>query len=103
MARKKVDYSQYYSNRDAISFFSGAMGLDIGLEKAGLHIAIGQDLEMTCVETMRANGHNVLEGDIREIEPQRVLDLAGLDMGEPFLICGGPPPAIFNSGETVRD
>ena len=32
------------------------MGLDIGLEKAGLHIAIGQDLEMTCVETMRANG-----------------------------------------------
>lgn len=97
MARKKVDYSQYYSNRDAISFFSGAMGLDIGLEKAGLHIAIGQDLEMTCVETMRANGHNVLEGDIREIEPQRVLDLAGLDIGEPFLICGGPPCQPFST------
>ena len=32
------------SNRDVISLFSGAMGLDIGLAKAGLNIAIGQDL-----------------------------------------------------------
>ena len=34
MSKKRIDYSQYYSNRDVISFFSGAMGLDIGLEKA---------------------------------------------------------------------
>ena len=97
MARKKEDYSQYYSNRDVISFFSGAMGLDIGLEKAGLHIIIGQDFEPTCVETMRANGHNVLEGDIREIEPQQMLDLTGLNVGEPFLICGGPPCQPFST------
>lgn len=97
MAKKKVDYSQYYSNRDVISFFSGAMGLDIGLEQAGLNVVIGQDFEPACVETMRANGHNVLGGDIREIEPQQMLDLAGLRVGEPFLVCGGPPCQPFST------
>lgn len=97
MTEKKVDYSQYYSNRDVISFFSGAMGLDIGLEQAGLNVVIGQDFEPACVETMRANGHNVLEGDIREIEPQQMLDMAGLRVGEPFLVCGGPPCQPFST------
>lgn len=97
MANKKVDYSQYYSNRDVISFFSGAMGLDIGLEQAGLNVVIGQDFEPACVETMRANGHNVLGGDIREIDPQQMLDLARLRVGEPFLVCGGPPCQPFST------
>lgn len=97
MANKNVDYSQYYSNRDVISFFSGAMGLDIGLEQAGLNVVIGQDFEPACVETMRANGHNVLGGDIREIEPQQMLDLVGLRVGEPFLVCGGPPCQPFST------
>lgn len=85
------------SNRDVISLFSGAMGLDIGLSKAGLNIAIGQDFETSCVATMRANGHNVLEGDIRNIEPQALLDLANLKRGEPFLVCGGPPCQPFST------
>lgn len=36
------------SNRDVISLFSGAMGLDIGLSKAGLNIVIGQDFDPAC-------------------------------------------------------
>ena len=67
---------KYKDNRDVVSFFSGAMGLDIGLEKAGLNVVIGQDFEPSCVETMRANGHNVLGGDIREISPEKILKLA---------------------------
>ena len=51
--------SKYYNNRDVISLFSGAMGLDIGLSRAGLNVVIGQDFDEACVETMRANGHNV--------------------------------------------
>ena len=78
-------------NRDIISLFSGAMGLDIGLAKAGLNIAVGQDFDSACVATMRANGHNVLDGDIRCIEPVDLLGMTGLAPGEPFLICGGPP------------
>lgn len=85
------------SNRDVISLFSGAMGLDIGLTKAGLHVVIGQDFEPTCVETMKTNGHNVLGGDIRQIEPQTLLDMTGLSVGEPFLVCGGPPCQPFST------
>ncbi len=92
-----MDYKGYYSNRDTISLFSGAMGLDIGLAEAGLNIVIGQDFEPTCVDTMKANGHNVLGGDIRDIQPQQLLDLTGLHQGEPFMICGGPPCQPFST------
>ena len=92
-----MDDKRYYSNRDTISLFSGAMGLDIGLKMAGLNIVIGQDFEPTCVDTMKANGHNVLGGDIREIQPQQLLDLTGLHQGEPFMICGGPPCQPFST------
>ncbi len=88
---------KYKANRDVISLFSGAMGLDIGLGKAGLNVVIGQDSEPSCVETMEANGHNVLGGDIREIKPETLLELTGLHIGEPFMICGGPPCQPFST------
>ena len=95
-----IEYSaknEYADNRDVISLFSGAMGLDIGLEKAGLNVVIGQDFDESCVKTMQANGHNVLGGDIREIDPRKLLKLTGLSVGEPFLICGGPPCQPFST------
>ena len=94
---KNKDYKKYYGNRDVISFFSGAMGLDIGLTKAGLNVVIGQDFEQACVDTMQANGHKVLAGDIRNIEPKQMLELSGLSIGEPFMICGGPPCQPFST------
>lgn len=60
------------------------MGLDIGLNKAGLKVVVGQDFEPACVDTMRVNGHNVIGGDIRELHPQALLDQTGLHIGEPF-------------------
>ena len=95
-----IEYSaknEYADNRDVISLFSGAMGLDIGLEKAGLNVVIGQDFDESCVKTMQANGHNVLGGDIREIDPRKLLELTGRSVGEPFLICGGPPCQPFST------
>lgn len=90
-------YSNFEDNRDVISLFSGAMGLDIGLEKAGLNVLIGQDFDAACVKTMRANGRQVLEGDIRNISPEEILNLTGLEIGEPFMICGGPPCQPFST------
>lgn len=94
---RAFDYSQYSSNRDVISLFSGAMGLDIGLGQAGLNVVLGQDFEPACVETIRANGHRVLVGDIRELQPKTLLDMTGLEIGEPFMICGGPPCQPFST------
>ncbi|MBQ7677124.1 MAG: DNA cytosine methyltransferase [Lachnospiraceae bacterium] len=93
----KNDFNIYANNRDVISLFSGAMGLDIGLERAGLNVVIGQDFEPACVETMKANNRNVLAGDIRNIAPETILELTGLHHGEPFLICGGPPCQPFST------
>lgn len=92
-----IKYKDNDKNRDVISLFSGAMGLDIGLSNAGLNIVIGQDFDPACVATMKANGHNVLGGDIREISPNDLLEQTGLNPGEPFLICGGPPCQPFST------
>lgn len=92
-----MKYTEYNTNRDVISLFSGAMGLDIGLTQAGLNVKVGQDFDKSCVETMQANGQNVVPGNIQEIEPQQLLEMAELAIGEPFLICGGPPCQPFST------
>ena len=92
---KRLDIVE--ENRDVISLFSGAMGLDIGLMKAGLKIAIGQDSDAACVQTIMANGHKALGGDIQNVTPQMILEHTRLKPGEPFLICGGPPCQPFST------
>ncbi|MDR1616499.1 MAG: DNA cytosine methyltransferase [Syntrophomonadaceae bacterium] len=84
-------------NRAVISLFSGAMGLDIGLAKAGLDIVLGQDFDASCVATMCANGYKVIGRDVRDIDPADLLRQAGIMRGETFLICGGPPCQPFST------
>lgn len=84
-------------NREVISLFSGAMGLDIGLEQAGFNIAIGQDVDVSCVQTIKANNHKVIDGDIRKIDSEVILNATNLKYGEPCLICGGPPCQPFST------
>ena len=84
-------------SRQAISLFSGGMGLDIGLQDAGIRIAIGQDLDSSCIKTIRENGHAAIEGDITQLRSETLLEQAGLRIGEPFLICGGPPCQPFST------
>ena len=84
-------------NRKSISFFSGAMGLDIGLMQAGIDIVIGQDFEPSCIQTMQSNGHIGIAGDIRDITPEEMLSKANMKRGEAFLVCGGPPCQPFST------
>lgn len=81
----------------SISLFSGGMGLDIGLMMAGIEIKIGQDVDPSCIQTIRANGHEGIAGDIRDISSQEILERIGMKAGEPFLICGGPPCQPFST------
>lgn len=83
--------------RKSISFFSGGMGLDLGLMQAGIDIVVGQDIEQTCIQTMKANGHKGIFGDIRDISAEEMLAYAKMKCGEPFLVCGGPPCQPFST------
>lgn len=82
---------------DSISLFSGAMGLDLGLEKAGIKIKVCQDFDASCYETMLLNGKPAMTGDIRDIESSVILEKTGLSRGEAFLLCGGPPCQPFST------
>src|SRR5262245_4221709 len=49
----------------ALSFFSGAMGLDLGLEKAGINIILACEFDKACRKTIEANRPELaLLGDI---------------------------------------
>ncbi len=82
-----------------ISLFTGAMGLDLGLEEAGFSVAACVEMDGPSCRTIRANRPDapVVEGDIRRLEPQRILDLAGLERGGTFLVSGGPPCQAFST------
>ena len=82
---------------ESISLFSGAMGLDLGLENAGIKINLCQDFDSACFNTMVKNGKPAMAGDIRNISSSIILERAGLAKGEPFLLCGGPPCQPFST------
>lgn len=92
-----LHFRENSQNRDVVSLFSGAMGLDLGLIKSGLNVVIGQDFDAACVETMKRNGHAALSGDIREIQPETLLEMTNMHRGEAFLVCGGPPCQPFST------
>jgi DNA (cytosine-5)-methyltransferase 1 len=83
----------------ALSFFSGAMGLDIGLEKAGIDIILACESEKFIRETIKLNRPKikVLE-DINNYSAKEIRIEAGLKPKEKIdLIVGGPPCQAFST------
>jgi DNA (cytosine-5)-methyltransferase 1 len=82
----------------AISLFSGAGGLDLGVERAGYRITVSVDHDRDSCETVRANfaGTAVLQGDIRRFTTNEILVAGGLAPGEAALLVGGPPCTPFS-------
>ena len=90
----------------AVSLFSGAGGLDIGLEQAGFHTAICQEWDPVCCQTLTVNGKRVLQGDIRELTPDQLLQEAGIERAQVALVYGGPPCQPFSTAgkkQGIRD
>ena len=81
-----------------VSIFSGAMGLDLGLEKAGLDIAVSVEMDRLACETIWANTDiPVIEGDINKVRTTEILDTAGISSNEVFAVVGGPPCQAFST------
>jgi len=80
-----------------ISLFSGAGGLDYGLEAAGFETAVALEMNHDCCETLRANRKwPVIEGDLLEVPTAELLERGSLKPGEADLLVGGPPCQPFS-------
>lgn len=94
-----------------LSLFTGAGGLDLGLERAGFEIAGCVEADADCQATLRSNRpqwHLLESGDIHAHRPSDILSAFGLSVGEATLLAGGPPCQPFSKsgqwrqGEALR-
>ncbi|MBI3415894.1 MAG: DNA cytosine methyltransferase [Verrucomicrobia bacterium] len=81
------------------SFFSGAMGLDLGLEMAGVHPTLAVEIDSWCCATVRRNRPSLtlVEGDVTKMTGAELRELRGCS-GEVELVVGGPPCQSFSPG-----
>lgn len=86
----------------AVSLFSGAGGMDLGVMQAGFEIIAYVEIDPHCCETLRAAAirenrrTRVIEDDIRKIDPVQLMGDLCLKPGELDLLCGGPPCQAFS-------
>lgn len=89
-----------------ISLFSGAGGLDIGLEEAGYQTKVCVEIDEHCRETLKFNrpewkvfeeNDGRMAGDIRNINSEELLKLANMRKGEVDLVVGGAPCQPFSN------
>ncbi|MBN2068299.1 MAG: DNA cytosine methyltransferase [Opitutales bacterium] len=83
----------------ALSFFSGAMGLDIGLEKEGIEVILASEIDKATRATISYNKPDIaLLGDICEYSASDIRKAAGLTPSDDIdLIVGGPPCQAFST------
>jgi DNA (cytosine-5)-methyltransferase 1 len=91
--------------RRFISFFSGALGLDLGLEKTGLECLAVNDSDRTVCDTIRLNfarrsserRARIYDRDIRSLSASSICDDLAISPGELFAVVGGPPCQAFST------
>ena len=88
----------------ALSFFSGAMGLDIGMEKGGIQALLACENDKACRLTIEKNKPEMaLIGDINNYTVDEILKFACVPNGRKVdLIFGGPPCQAFSSAGSRR-
>ncbi len=83
----------------ALSFFSGAMGLDIGMKNAGIEALLACEFNKYCRMTIATNSPDTaLIGDITKYEAKEILRMAKIPQGRKVdVIFGGPPCQAFST------
>ena len=87
------------TNYQFLSFFSGALGLDLGLEDAGMSPMFFNEFDKTICKTIQMNRPNIklYAQDIRDLSAEQIMLENGLAEGDAFLVCGGPPCQAFST------
>ncbi|MGC1185193.1 MAG: DNA cytosine methyltransferase, partial [Candidatus Dormiibacterota bacterium] len=87
----------------AVSLFSGAGGLDLGVERAGYSVVFAVERDPTAVATLNLNRDRFFPGllpaeplDITSLDPDSVMATLGVTPGEIDLLVGGPPCVAFS-------
>lgn len=85
----------------SISIFSGIMGIEIGLERAGFSTVFANDFDKHCLDVIENNREHFGDfpyicEDINKITPEEILKLSGLKPGEAAMLAGGPPCQPFS-------
>lgn len=101
-------------NLSVVSLFSGAGGLDVGLERAGFGVRTAIDFDKDCVQSLAANqarelpvqgpgpershleGTEIVEADVAS------LHASDLSRTVPDMLVGGPPCQPFSSSGAQR-
>lgn len=95
----------------AVSLFSGAGGLDLGLEAAGFSVRLCVEIDSAARATLSRNRPSwplAEPGDIHLLSPSDLLDQAGVTPRDIDLLAGGPPCQPFSksgywsSGDSQR-
>lgn len=88
----------------ALSFFSGAMGLDIGMEQGGIPALLACEFEKHCRMTIEKNKPEMaLIGDINKYTTAEMLRFARIPKDRQIdVIFGGPPCQAFSTAGARR-
>lgn len=95
----RVRKSQKIPNIVSLSFFSGGMGLDIGMKNVGIHPLLACEINKEARATIVENDSEIgLIRDIWECNKKTVYDYANLPLDTPIdIIFGGPPCQAFST------
>lgn len=87
----------------AVSLFSGAGGLDLGVERAGYAVVFAVENHPTAVATLNRNRvryfpklAEVAPLDVTMLDPQKVMAELDAEPGDIDLLIGGPPCVAFS-------
>jgi DNA (cytosine-5)-methyltransferase 1 len=83
----------------SISLFSGAMGLDLGLEQYGFKVRVAVELNQAAIGTVKRNrpATALLAKSIKKVSAAEILEAGKLQSSDVFLISAGPCCQSFST------